>query len=59
NEFTSVAALITGATLLCFSFTGFDSLSSLAEETKDTEKTLPKAIFLTSAVQNLLPTSTV
>jgi amino acid transporter len=48
NELTSVGALVTGATLLCFSFTGFDSLSSLAEETKDTEKTLPKAIFLTA-----------
>lgn len=48
NELTSLGALITGATLLCFSFTGFDSLSSLAEETKDTEKTLPKAIFLTA-----------
>ena len=48
NDLTSVGALITGATLLCFSFTGFDSLSSLAEETKDTEKTLPKAIFLTA-----------
>ena len=48
NDLTSVGALITGATLLCFSFTGFDSLSSLAQETKDTEKTLPKAIFLTA-----------
>lgn len=48
NEMTTVGALITGATLLCFSFTGFDSLSSLAEETKDTEKTLPKAIFMTA-----------
>ena len=50
NEMTQVGALITGATLLCFSFTGFDSLSSLAEETKDTEKTLPKAIFLTALI---------
>lgn len=48
NEITTIGALITGATLLCFSFTGFDSLSSLAEETKDTEKTLPKAIFMTA-----------
>lgn len=48
NELTTLGPLITGATLLCFSFTGFDSLSSLAEETKDTEKTLPKAIFLTA-----------
>jgi amino acid transporter len=54
NELTSVGALITGATLLCFSFTGFDSLSSLAEETKDTEKTLPKAIFLTALIAGVI-----
>ncbi|WP_143218129.1 APC family permease, partial [Acinetobacter indicus] len=45
---------ITGATLLCFSFTGFDSLSSLAEETTDTEKTLPKAIFLTALIAGII-----
>lgn len=54
NELTTVGALITGATLLCFSFTGFDSLSSLAEETKDTEKTLPKAIFLTALFAGII-----
>jgi amino acid transporter len=54
NEMTTVGALITGATLLCFSFTGFDSLSSLAEETKDTEKTLPKAIFLTALIAGVI-----
>ena len=47
NDLTSVGALITGATR-CASFTGFDSLSSLAEETRTPEKTLPKAIFLTA-----------
>jgi amino acid transporter len=46
--------LITGATILCFSFTGFDSLSSLAEETKDTKKTLPRAIFLTALISGLI-----
>ena len=54
NELTSVGALVTGATLLCFSFTGFDSLSSLAEETKDTKKTLPKAIFLTALIAGVI-----
>ncbi|UJA05263.1 amino acid permease [Acinetobacter johnsonii] len=54
NELTSLGALITGATLLCFSFTGFDSLSSLAEETKDTKKTLPKAIFLTALLAGVI-----
>ncbi len=51
---TEVGALITGATILCFSFTGFDSLSSLAEETKDTKNTLPKAMFLTALISGLI-----
>ncbi|TCM69795.1 putrescine:proton symporter (AAT family) [Acinetobacter calcoaceticus] len=54
NEMTQMGALITGATVLCFSFTGFDSLSSLAEETKDTEKTLPRAIFLTALLAGII-----
>lgn len=54
NEMTSVGALVTGATLLCFSFTGFDSLSSLAEETKDTHRTLPKAIFMTALIAGVI-----
>lgn len=49
-----VGKLITGATILCFSFTGFDSLSSLAEETKDTKRTLPRAIFLTALISGLI-----
>lgn len=54
SELTSIGALITGATLLCFSFTGFDSLSTLVEETKDAKKTLPKAIFLTALLAGLI-----
>lgn len=54
NEMTSVGALITGATILCFSFTGFDALSSLAEETKDTERVLPRAIFLTALIAGII-----
>lgn len=42
NDMTSISALIGGATVLCFSFTGFDALSSLAEETKDAEKRFQK-----------------
>lgn len=51
---TEIGGLITGATILCFSFTGFDSLSSLAEETKDTKKTLPRAIFLTALISGII-----
>lgn len=49
-----MGALITGATILCFSFTGFDSLSSLAEETKDVKKTLPKAMIMTSLIVGIV-----
>ena len=54
NDLTSIGALIGGATILCFSFTGFDALSSLAEETKDAEKTLPKAIFTTALIAGII-----
>lgn len=51
---TEIGALITGATILCFSFTGFDSLSSLAEETKNTKVVLPRAIFLTALISGVI-----
>lgn len=54
NNMTSMTAVITGATILCFSFTGFDALSSLAEETKDVKNTLPKAMFLTSLIAGII-----
>lgn len=42
------SALITGATILCFSFLGFDAVTTLSEETLDPKKTIPKAIFFTA-----------
>lgn len=42
------SAIITGATILCFSFLGFDAVTTLSEETPDPKKTIPKAIFLTA-----------
>ncbi|WP_432481864.1 APC family permease [Moraxella sp. ZY200743] len=54
NATTEIMPLIAGATILCFSFTGFDSLSTLAEETKDAKNKLPKAIFLTSLITGLI-----
>lgn len=35
---------------LYFSFLGFDGISSLSEETKDAERVIPKAIFLTALI---------
>src|SRR5699024_141135 len=36
--------IIAGASLLCFSFLGFDSVTVFAEEVKNPEKTIPRAI---------------
>ncbi len=48
------APIVTGATILCFSFLGFDGISSLSEETKDAEKIMPKAIFLITSISGLI-----
>jgi putrescine importer len=49
-----VLPLLTGATILCFSFLGFDSLSALCEETPEAGKVIPKAIFLTALLGGLI-----
>jgi putrescine importer len=43
-----LSALVAGATVLCFSFLGFDAVTTLSEETPDATKTIPRAIFLTA-----------
>ncbi|AIA71366.1 APC family permease [Pectobacterium atrosepticum] len=48
SEDAHVVPMITGATILCFSFLGFDGISSLSEETHDAGRVIPKAIFLTA-----------
>lgn len=40
--------LVTGATILCFSFLGFDAVSTLSEEAINPAKTIPKAIIYTA-----------
>ncbi|HBR2016886.1 TPA: putrescine/proton symporter PlaP, partial [Klebsiella pneumoniae] len=49
-----VIPMITGATILCFSFTGFDGISNLSEETKNAERVIPRAIFLTALIGGLI-----
>lgn len=41
-----LGAVLTGATVVCFSFIGFDAVTMYAEEAVD-QKTLPRAIMLT------------
>ncbi len=49
-----IGAVAAGSAILCFSFLGFDGLSSLSEETKDAARTVPKAIFLTTFIGGLI-----
>jgi len=49
-----VVPMITGATILCFSFLGFDGISSLSEETPNAGKVIPRAIFLTALIGGVI-----
>ncbi|WP_432775482.1 APC family permease [Brevibacillus gelatini] len=42
----SVVALLSGASILCFSFLGFDAVTTLTEETVEAKKTIPRGILL-------------
>src|SRR5699024_763396 len=46
NSNVDMVGVLTGATVLCFSFVGFDAITMYTEEAID-KNTVPKAIFLT------------
>ncbi|MGI8384860.1 APC family permease [Robertmurraya sp. P23] len=46
GEHIALSAVFSGAALICFCFLGFDAVTTMAEETIDAKKTIPKAIFL-------------
>ncbi|UQZ33633.1 Putrescine importer PuuP [Paenibacillus sp. PK3_47] len=46
QEGVSFSAILAGASLVCFSFLGFDSITTMAEETKEPKKTIPRAILI-------------
>lgn len=46
NPDVSLSVILAGASILCFSFLGFDSLTTLSEETINPEKTIPRAIII-------------
>ncbi|MBW7982120.1 APC family permease [Enterobacillus tribolii] len=54
SENAHLIPMITGATILCFSFLGFDGISSLSEETPDAGRVIPKAIFLTALIGGVI-----
>ncbi len=45
--------VVAGAALLCFSFLGFDSVSTFSEEVKNPEKNIPRAIFIVTILGGL------
>ena len=49
-----VAPMMAGAAILCLSFLGFDAVSTLTEEARDAERTVPRAILLTTLVAGVL-----
>jgi len=48
NGNTEYLTLLTGISLVCFSYLGFDAVSTLAHESQDPTNTIPKAIMLTT-----------
>jgi putrescine importer len=48
NGDSSVLPLIAGASILCFSFLGFDAVTTMSHETKDPQKNIPRAVLLTT-----------
>jgi putrescine importer len=42
---SSTSAVFSGAAVICFCFLGFDAVTTMADETVDAQKTIPKAIF--------------
>lgn len=46
--------IVSGAAILAFSFLGFDGISTMAEETKDPRKTVPRATLLATLIAGLL-----
>ncbi|MET3289240.1 UNVERIFIED_CONTAM: amino acid transporter [Brevibacillus sp. OAP136] len=49
-----MASLLSIVPLLSFTYLGFDAVTTLAEETKNPRKTLPKAMFLITLIASLL-----
>lgn len=49
-----LSALLAGATILSFSFLGFDAVTTLSEETPQPTKTIPRAIILVALIGGAL-----
>ncbi|WP_171687916.1 APC family permease [Paenibacillus germinis] len=46
--------ILAGASMICFSFLGFDTVTTMSEETKNSEKTIPRAIMIIIIAASIL-----
>ena len=49
-----ISPILAGAAIACYSFLGFDAVTTLAEETNNPRKTIPKAIMLITIIGGCL-----
>ncbi|MGF9944672.1 APC family permease [Priestia megaterium] len=54
NEHLTFSFVAAGASIACYSFLGFDAVTTLSEETLNPEKTMPKAIFLITLIGGII-----
>ncbi|RLM24509.1 putrescine/spermidine ABC transporter [Brenneria alni] len=54
NGDNSIIPLISGAAVLCFSFLGFDAVTTLCNESHEPRKTIPRAVFLTALIGGVI-----
>ncbi|WP_219837441.1 APC family permease [Paenibacillus sp. R14(2021)] len=47
-------AILSGVSVICFSFLGFDSITTMAEETKDAKRNIPRAIGFIIIIASIL-----
>lgn len=54
GEGLNLPLVMSGAAIACYSFLGFDAVSTLTEETRDPSRTIPKAILLITLFGGLI-----
>lgn len=54
NGDSSILPLIAGASILCFSFLGFDAVTTMSHETRDPKRTIPRAVMLTTLAGGII-----
>ncbi|WP_375737893.1 APC family permease [Pseudomonas boanensis] len=54
KEGMQLPLIMSGAAIACYSFLGFDAVSTLTEETREPRKTIPRAILLITLIGGLI-----